>query len=89
MSADDTALLKDVIASIGTIFSMIIAVIALLRSSRQKSNDAIKEISDALNDHILEEEARISKMEANIEYIVKSADKLETKFDKIIMKEDD
>jgi hypothetical protein len=70
-----------IIQASGSIFAMCMAVYAIHRSSRQKTEDAVKSLQDTLNKHILEESKDVIKMQADIQYI---KDNVSSKLDLIL-----
>lgn len=57
---------KDIISSIGVLVAIIISIIGLIRSSRQKQSDQLTAIEKSLNDHILEDEHHITELQADV-----------------------
>jgi hypothetical protein len=84
--------IKDLITSIGSIFAMVMSVLAIVRSSKIKQNetweksnkehtDAIKEINKTLTDHILSEGVEVAVMKTNIDNLKNVVD---SKLDQIL-----
>lgn len=58
--------IKDIISSVGVLVAIIISIIGLIRSSRQKQSDQLGAIEKALNDHILEDEHSITELQSDV-----------------------
>ena len=71
----------EIISSAGTIIAMIMAIVAVWRSSKQKQNDSLKNIEDQLTQHILDDEHSITELQTNVKNLT---DNVNSKLDTII-----
>lgn len=70
-----------IISSIGVITAMLMSIIGLARSSKQKQNDKLEDIEEKLNEHILEDEHSITELQTNVKNLT---DNVNSKLDIII-----
>lgn len=73
--------IRDIISSVGVMIAIIISVIGLIRSSKQKQNDQLTSIEKTLNAHILEDEHSITELQTNVKNLT---DNVNNKLDTII-----
>jgi predicted PurR-regulated permease PerM len=73
--------IKDIISSVGVMIAILISVIGLVRSSKQKQNDQLTNIEKTLNAHILEDEHSITELQTNVKNLT---DNVNNKLDTII-----
>ncbi len=68
---------RDIIQTAASIFAMIISILAIIRSSKAKENEEIRDfnkkqsddlekIKDTLNDHMIQDSEDISTLKANV-----------------------
>lgn len=88
---------KDYIEVAGVLFSMGMAIIAILRSSKAKQNDdtnkKFDELSKILQDHVKEDsevqtklQIDVAEVKTDVKNATKIIDKLDEKMDKIVEK---
>jgi len=58
--------LKDIISSVGVIVAVVISVIGLIRTYRQKHDDQLSNIEKSLNDHILQDAKDITSLDVKV-----------------------
>ena len=78
---DPWEIVRDAISTIGVLTAIIISIIGLAKSSRQKQNDQLDVIEKVLNDHILDDEHSITELQTNVKHLT---DNVNNKLDRII-----
>lgn len=73
--------IKEIISSAGVMVAIIMSVVGLIRSSKQKQNDQLSNIEKTLNAHILEDEHSITELQTNVKNLT---DNVNNKLDTII-----
>jgi ribosome recycling factor len=68
--------IQDIINTIGVLTAILISVVGLIRSSRQKRGDQLNGIRTSLNDHILEDEHSITELQTNVKNLTDNVDNL-------------
>jgi uncharacterized membrane protein len=70
---------KEIINTIGVLMAIIISIVGLVKSSKQKQSDQLDSIQKALTQHILDDERSITKLETNVENLTNNvSSKLDT-----------
>jgi uncharacterized protein YlxW (UPF0749 family) len=59
-------IVRDAISSFGVMIAVIISVVSLIKSSRQKQNDQLDKIQNSLTEHILDDEHSITELQTNV-----------------------
>ena len=73
--------MRDIISSIGVLIAIIISIISLIKTSKQKQNDQLDNIQKSLTEHILEDEHSITELQTNVKNLT---DNVNGKLDIII-----
>jgi len=74
-------IMRDIISSIGVLIAIIISIISLIKTSKQKQNDQLDNIQKSLTEHILEDEHSITELQTNVKNLT---DNVNGKLDIII-----
>jgi sensor domain CHASE-containing protein len=90
---DDTSVIswstiKDILSSVGVLIAIIVSIVGLVKSSRQKEIDQINSLKEDINnikekltEHILDDEHAITELQTKVEYLT---DNINTKLDVIV-----
>lgn len=73
--------IKEIISSAGVLVAIIMSIVGLVRSSKQKQNDKLDIIEKTLNAHILDDEHCITELQTNVKNLT---DNVNSKLDTII-----
>jgi len=91
----DANTIRESIQAIASVFAMGMSVFAIIRSSKEKQNEALLQVQKAQNDHIAElgknlqdhaeEDIRIqTELQTELKNNIKLAEKLDEKLDKVL-----
>ena len=80
------SVIKDILSSFGVLVAIIVSIVGLIRSSRQKHTDQIDsvkedvaDIKEKLTEHILDDEHAITELQTKVEYLTNNVNsKLDT-----------